>query len=84
MVWLWETFEPKTKLPKIEKGALVPGSNAGKGEAPPTCVNSDVIKGIDFFHHVRNDRSLNVKKVGQERYENLVIFLPESFYFYSG
>ena len=54
LVWLWERFEPKTKLPKIEKGVAEP-SNKGVGknaELPPTCINDDVIKNVDFFHHV--------------------------------
>ena len=53
LIWLWETFEQKTKLPTIEKGALLPTNEGAKGkEAPPTCVNDAVIKNLDFFHHV--------------------------------
>lgn len=54
LIWLWETFEQKTKLPTIEKGALLPTNEGAKGkEAPPTCVNDAVIKNLDFFHHDR-------------------------------
>ena len=50
LVWLWETFEPKTKLPRIEKGVSEPSSKGGAKN--PTIINDDVIKNLDFFHHV--------------------------------
>jgi len=54
LLWLWETFETKTKLPKVEKGALTPtGPGIAGGEASPTCVNEQVIASMDFFHHDR-------------------------------
>lgn len=49
LVWLWETFEPKTKLPRIEKGVSEPSSKGGAKN--PTIINDDVIKNLDFFHH---------------------------------
>jgi len=54
LLWLWEIFELKTKLPRIELGALEPTSQGTEGkEAPKTCVNDDVFKNVDFFHHDR-------------------------------
>jgi len=54
LVWLWETFEPKTKLPRVEKGALQPTSQGSAGKsAAKTCVNAQILDRLDFFHHDR-------------------------------